>query len=287
MMKGTVIYMVLILVAGPTVFSQSERLDSLLSDVLGHGKRLDRLLTPPSTFVYAGLTSESKTFYAGRELGDQMFSVTGSAFLFHTGGLYFGATGSWYSQFEPRYSSTVVTAGFRKTLDRKKHLMIRFSGSRFLFNLPDTLTEAVNKNLAGAGITFRNEWIGARVSFNALYGSELTMNLVPALFANITITRLATSGKIFLAPEISAFIGPETVFSDPSGVMPDPLTITGTGTEAYTLLNAQLSLPVGIYLGDFDFEIRYSLNFPSSGYPDIKYPVSSFISLSAGYLLSL
>jgi hypothetical protein len=268
--------------------SQYNRIDSLLLDVFENDKALNHLFDQPSasSYIYSGINCDSKTFYAGRELGENMYSINGNLYVFHSGGLYLGVSGSWYSDLDPGYNFTVATAGIRKPLNQKKNLSFRASYSRYLLNSADSSTENISKNNLGAGLSIRNNWIGGYLSLNALFGKEFSMNLSPAIYSNITLIRFGRYGEIRLVPELSLFIGSETI-EYYNGSIIDPLSSPSPVTEKYGLLNTQAYLPVCIYAGNFSFEFGYSMNIPMTQDNNYKYPASSFFSFSVGYLLSL
>jgi len=287
MKRGTILIMLLLW--GFPALSQYDRIDSLLLDMFGNDKALNHLFDQPSasSYIYSGINCDSKTFYAGRELGDNMYSLNGNLYMFHSGGLYFGASGSWYSDLDPGYNSTLVTAGMRKPLNKKKNLSFRASYSRFFFNTADSATEIVFNNNLGAGLLLRNNFIGGRLSFNLLFGKEIGMNLTPSIFSNITLVRFGGFGKFFLAPELSLFIGSETIEYENGSSIIDPLDSPSSVTKKYGLLNTQVYIPVSVYAGNFDIEFGYSVNFPMAQDKIFTYPVSSFFSFSIGYLLPL
>ena len=278
---------ILILSCGFKSYAQPDRIDSLLLNVLGDDKDIIRLLDPPSFYLYNGALCDSKTFYAGRESGDNLYTINGSTYLMHSRGYYIGASGAWYPKLNPSYNATVLSAGIIKPLNKKKSLSFRASYSRYFFNNTDSLSDNVLNNNIGVGLTLRNKWIGGRLSFNALFGSEYGINLSPEVFSNITIARLGTSGKLFLAPEVSLFIGSETIEYESSVSSIDPSGTSYTTTDKYGLLNTRIYLPVCVYVGDFDFELGYSFNIPTTQDKSVTYPVSSFLSFSVGYLLPL
>lgn len=278
----------LFFLCGLPLFAQYDRTDSLLIDILGNDKALSSLYgqSQARSYLYSGVFWDSKTLYAGRELGNEMYSMNGSVYWLHSGGFYAGASGSWYSELDPGYNSTAVTAGINKRLGQKKNLGLGFSYSRYFFNVSDS-TEIVFNNSFGAGLTLRNSWIGGHLWFNAMFGKEFGMNLTPDIFANITITRFGSSGKIFLAPEISVFLGSETVEYEGAGSIIDGIDPTVNISDKFGLLNTQASMQVCVYAGKFDIELGYSWNFPTTQVQSISYPVTSSFSFSFGYLLPL
>lgn len=281
--------LIMLLPLGLPALSQYDRIDSLLLEVFGNDKVFSHLFDQPSvrSYLYSGINCDSKTFYAGREIGNNMYSINGNLYMFHSSGLYFGASGSWYSDLDPGYNFTVVTAGMRKALNRKKNLSFRASYSRYLLNYADSVAGNVSKNNLGAGLLIRHRWIGGYISFNALFGEEFMMNLSPAIFSNITLAKFGKYGKIILSPEFSLFIGTETVASKNGSSIFDPLSSSYTITEKFGLLNTKAYLPVGVYAGNFNFELGYSVNIPITQDQTVKYPMSSFFSFSVGYLLPL
>lgn len=280
--------LIMLLIQGLPALSQYDRIDSLLLDVFGNDKALNHLFDQPSasSYLYSGINGDSKTFYAGREFGDKMYSINGNLYMFHSSGLYVGASGSWYSDLDPGYNLSAVTAGIRKPLNQKKNLSFRASYSRYLLNSADSVSENISKNNLGAGLLIRNNWIGGYLSFNALFGKKFSMNLSPAIFSNITLLRFGKYGKIMLSPEISLFVGAETIVTE-SGSIIDPMSMSYTDKEKYGLLNTQAYLPASVYAGNFSFEFGYSVNIPLSLDNTIRYPVNSFFSFSVGYLLPL
>lgn len=282
--------LIMLLICGLPALSQYDRIDSLLLDVFGNDKALNHLFDQPSasSYIYSGITCDSKTFYAGRELGDNMYSLNGNVYMFHSSGLYFGASGSWYSDLDPGYSLTGVTAGIRKPLNQKKNLSFRISYSRYFFNSADSATENVSKNNLGGGLLLRNNWIGGLLSFNVLLGKEFSMNLSPAIYSNITLARFGGFGKILLTPELSIFIGSETIEYENGSSIIDQLSSTSATTDKYgMLINTQAYLPVCVYIGNFNIEFGCLVNIPTAQNKATTYPVSSFFSFSIGYLLSL
>jgi hypothetical protein len=130
--------------------------------------------------------------------------------------------------------------------------------------------------------------IGGRLALNFLFGKDFGMNFTPGIFSHITIIRFADYNKIELAPEVSIFIGSETVEFQSSGSIGNPpQEPTVTTDDAYGMLNTQFYFPICFYLRDFDIEFGYSVNIPTTQDKTITYPVSSYFSLSVGYILPL
>lgn len=175
-MKPVIIY-IFILLSGTSVWSQTDRLDSLLIDVMGNDREIRKLIKPPTSFcyLYAGVAGDSKSYYAGREIGSDMYNLNGTVYFFHSKGFFIGTSGSWYSQIDPGYSTTIVSAGISRFVNKKKNLSFRASYNRYFYNDGESDTVHLYSNNLGTGITLRNKWIGGRLSANLLFGQELGM----------------------------------------------------------------------------------------------------------------
>ncbi len=265
-----------------------DRLDSLLTDILSDEKKVNRLLDPDNSFLvlYAGTGYENQTFYAGREIGDNMYNVNSQLFLFSSKGFYLGASGMWYSQLKPAYNNTVLLAGFYKTLNRKKTLAISASYSRYFYYQPDTSFEYLFNNNLSTGFTLKNKWIGVRLNTNFLFGQDFGINVMPKIFSNITIIRFGKYNRFRFEPEVNWLFSSESVEYASSGYSGSHNTsdLSVNTRDAYGMLNMQLYLPFALSLGNFEFEAGYTVNIPHSLDSNIKYPVSSSISVSLGYM---
>jgi len=283
------IIVLLLLISGIVpAFAQTDRIDSLLNDLVYNDN--DPLMMPEKPvkfdFISTGINFNSNTFYAGREVGiDKMFNITGHLFYYNSTGLFIGASGNWFDQLTPSYSATTLSAGFSKAVDKKKLFTFRTSYSRFLYYKPDTASYYPYKNNFSLGLSFRKNWIGARISSNLLFGEEYKFNISTGLYSRFTLIKLGKYNKIYMAPEVSAFMGSETIATTKGGSGDGNQTINTK--EVYSLLNTQLYIPIGISIGDFDLEFNYSVNFPTTQDASITYPVSSFYTISIGYMLPI
>jgi len=282
-----VVIIILTLLCALNIKGQTDKIDSLLLDLFNEDNTIGLLVDPPSFYLYSGINYDDRAFYAGRELGDHMHVVTGNIYLFHTGGFYAGASGLWYNQLDPSYSTTIVTAGFRKPLNKKHSFTGRLSYSRYFFNEPDSLSLSINDNNIGVGLILRNNWIGARVTLNAMFGNDFGVNVSSALFANLTLIRFGKTGRLCLAPEMSAYIGSETIEYESAGSIMDSINTAYQTTDEFGLLNTQLYMPFCLYAGNLSFEVGYSLNIPFTSDDNADYPINSSFSFSIGFLLPL
>ena len=276
-----------LLMSGIPALAQTDKIDSLLNDLVYNDS--DHLIMPEKPvkfdFLYTGANYSSNTFYAGREIGSDMFNITGNLFYYSSTGLFIGASGCRYDQLTPSYSNTTVSAGYSKAIDKKKLFTIRTSYSRFFYYKPDTASYFPYKNNFNLGLSFRKNWIGLRVSGNLLFGEEFRINVSTALYSRFTLIKLGKYNKIYTAPEVSAFFTTETVSTTKTNSQNADQTTNLK--DVFSLLNTQIYVPLGLSVGNFDFEFSYSLNLPTTQDVNISYPAKTFYSVSIGYMLPI
>jgi hypothetical protein len=278
---------IILLISGIPVFAQTDRIDSLLNDLIYND--IDNLIVNEKPlkfdFIYAGTNFNSNTYYAGREVGSDMYNISGHFFYYSSTGLFAGASGIWFDQLTPSYRLTRLSVGFSKTIDKKKLFSFGTSYSHILYYKPDSINQFPYKNNLNLGLSFRKKWIGARISGNILFGEESLVTISPGVYSRFTLIKLGQYNKVYAAPELLAFFGPETVETKISNSQ-DTQTSTDL-KEVYSLLNTQLFVPIGISIGDFEFEFGYSINFPTTQDVNISYPVNSYYNISIGYFLPI
>jgi len=277
------IYTVLLISCLP-VWSQDDRIDSLLNDLLYSENEPIIVSKPPVhlNFLYAGVNFNSNTYYAGREIGDDRYNATGYLYFYSSKGLFLGLSGNWYDELTPGYTTTTLSAGYYRAIDKKKVLTFRTSYNRYFYNQPDTSLDYPYKNNFNVGLSFRKKWFGARAGTSLLFGQDFGMNFSAGMNTRITILKFGKSNKIYTSPDLSVFFGSETVEMETSGSQ-----AATDLKDVYSLLNTQLNLPLCISLGDFDLELGYSVNFPATQDEKTTYPVGSYYSLSVGYFLPI
>jgi hypothetical protein len=279
----TTIFSVIAIIAN----AQADKIDSLLNDLLSNDKKVTRLLEPQNSFLvlYAGTSVENQTFYAGREIGDNMYNINSQLFMFSSKGFYLGVSGIWYSQFEPKYNNTILLAGYYKALNKKRTLAFSTSYSRNFYYQPDTSFEYLFNNNLSTSFTLKNKWIGFRLNTNVLFGKDFGINITPKLFSQITLMRFGKYNSIRFEPEALMLFSSESVEYTSSGYSGSHISDPSVTTkDVYGMLNIQFYLPLAISLGNFEFETGYTVNMPHSMDSNIKYPVTSSISVSLGYM---
>ena len=256
---------------------QPDRIDSLLNELIYSDETIMSTIVQPvkSDFLYAGLNYNSKTYFAGREIGIDLVNVSGHVFYFSSLGVFAGVSGIWYDQLTPGYSTTMLTLGYGSYLDKKKNFRASGSYTRFIYTNPDSAAIYPYLNNANVTLAYRKNWFGARVSGNMLFGGETLFNFSPTVYSNFYFWKFGKNNKFYLGPEISCYFSKETINAETNP------------TECFGLLNTKLLVPFSVNLGNLEVQLGYSLNFPVTQDKNITYQISSAFSVSAFYLIPL
>ena len=266
---------ILFILYGVSVTAQTDRIDSLLNDLIFSDEALlSGITTEKKDFLYAGLNYNNKTFFSGREIGTDLDNVSGHVYYFSKYGFFAGASGMWYDQLSPGYTTTMLTLGYGFYLDKNKHLRASGSYSRFIYNSDSTAIYPYENN-ANLTLSYRKNWYGARISNNLLFGSQTLYNVTPSMFTGFYFLNFGKNNRFYFGPEISGYFSKETI------------NLTTTPEEVFGLLNIQLFAPLSINLGNFELQFGYSINFPFTKDSSVDYKISSGFSVSAFYLIPL
>ncbi|WP_423126347.1 hypothetical protein [Gaoshiqia sp. Z1-71] len=271
---------------------RSSRIDSLLYDVLFADDELSRLLGLDKNFqfLYFRANYDTRTTFAGREIGDNQYNLSGQLYYMHSVGIYAGVSGSWYSQFDPGYRATVLSLGYSKGLQRLKFFRYRISYDYYLFNnnIPDfdpLYTSSIN-----SGFTLRSKSVGTSFDASLLLGDDVSSQFNWAAYAYINLIKLGGFNKIRLEPEASMYFGTEAAAFLLGEVYVDPETNEEYDIyyqDKFGLLNIQFQLPLSLNLKNFDLRFSYIYNLTRQAGDAFDYPETSSFRLSLSYLFNL
>ena len=266
-------------------------LDSILDDLLFEEPDLYELFDGSTNFhfLYWSTSANTKTFYAGREIGDNQFNASAQFYYFISNGLYFGASGAWYNQFDPGFRSAVVSAGYSNGFTKIPFLRYRGSYNRYIYlnmgtDFVPTITSDIN-----AGLTARGKVVGTRADYSLLMGTDYMHQVSWDVFAKIKLFSLKGYDKIQFEPEVSNLFGTEIFETDiATGDITDPFYVPNyVLTEKFGLMNTQITLPLSISFKNIDFEVAYIYNIPRSLDPVYYYDNTGYFRFSLGYIFSI
>ena len=229
-------------------------------------------------FIFSRIGYDSRTVYAGREIGTDQYNLTGQLFYLNSIGLHLGVSGAWYSQMDPSYRSTIVSAGYSNGLKKIKGLRYRVSYNRFFYNSDTSNFEPVYTGSANVGITLKAKSFGARFDYSLLMGKEYGSQASADLFGKFTLFKIGKNTKVRVLPEVSFYL--DDGMQSPGGT--DYIY-----EDQFGLMNTQLSLPLEISIGALDIEVAYIYNINRSLDADYTFDNVSMISFSVGYFFMI
>lgn len=270
----------------------TDRVDSLLNDVFFGDEEWSYLVEPRKhyQFLYWRSNFDSGTYFAGREIGEQQNNLSGQLYYLHSLGFYAGVSGAWYSQLDPGYRTTVLTAGYANGPQKMSFFRYRLAFDYFLYHDDDPDFDPAYSGGINTGMTLKSKHAGVRVDAYHLLGDDFKTSLTVDGYSSWRILRLGTYDRVSLEPEVSLFWGAELVEYQLNEVLIDPETniiYDRYFEDTFGLMNIQLEIPLNIRYKQFDIEASWIHNFPHSMQDGLTYPESSFFRFSVGYLFNL
>ncbi len=268
------------------------RVDSLLNDILFGDDDLTALFGAKQNFqfLYVSTSWNSRTYYAGRENGDHQSNLIGQIYYMHSAGFFAGVSGSWYSQLDPNYRSTIISAGFGKGVKKLPFFRYRLSADYFFFHVNDPDFDPIYRASANAGITLKSKSLGTRIDGSLLMGQEFGQQLSWSANAYLYLARFGKYNYLRLEPEVSVFFGSEAAEFLLNEAYIDETTnleVDSYYKDVFALLNTQLRVPLSLSWKNIDASVTYLYNVPRTVGDGDSYPNTSYFRVSLGYIFSL
>jgi hypothetical protein len=238
-------------------------------------------------YIYVRSDFENRTYFSGQDLGIDQFNISGQVFYQGAKGLSAGIAGIMYSQFEPRYNTTILTAGYNNRIRGVKGLNIRASYSRYFFAINDSIEGNTFNSSVNLGFAWQWKIFGSSADFSMLLGDEISGQANWDIFLDIPLVKFGLFSKISFEPEVSFLLGNEIIVVGQYVSFPRYSGEIYSEQNTFGLMNTTLRLPVSLSLGQFDLTAGYNFNFPRSPGTDETPPKTSFFNLSVGYLFDL
>ena len=302
-MRGLRLIAILMLISSQAFPQQEEKLDNIIDEILFGKSIQDSLIESMlindldindiinaiynNRYIYVRSDYENKTYFSGQDLGTDQFNITGQVFFQGAKGLSLGVAGIMYSKFEPKYNTTILTAGYNNRVRSLKGLSLRASYSRYLFAKIDSVEGFAFNSSANIGFTWRYGILGTSADVSLLMGNEISGQANIDLFADIPLFKFGLFNNIRLEPEVSFMLGNETIMVSQYVNFPRFTGEIYTEKNTFGLMNTTLRIPFAISLGNLDLRAGYNFNFPRIPGSVDKLSSTSYFNVSAGYIFEL
>jgi hypothetical protein len=288
-----ILIILLFCIWGLKAHSQEDRIDSLLNILLFEDEDVLDLVSSSDKFqfLYTRVSYDTKTFFAGRDIGLNQYNMSGQLSWFHSCGISLGAAAVYYSAMDPKINTVLLMAGYSGHFTKSPDYLFRLSYDRFFFPTSDTLISSKFNSSASAGITIDKKIAGTRLDYSLLMGKEYNSQLSWDIYGRFVLYKIGKYDRIKFEPEVSFYAGNDQTIISQLGVIPGSkppkFAVTESEQTKFGWMNTELKLPVSIGYKNFDFEFGYNLNFPRSIVTTEKLESTSFFNFSIGYLISL
>lgn len=233
----------------------------------------------------------SQTYFLGRDLGIDQFSLLPQLSYQSSSGIYLGIAGNIFSEFDPKWDFTILNGGYGHDFGKNDNLRAEIGYSRYLFSDSDA-NDFKNSIDAAFHINSKSNTVGASVNGSYLFGERTGFQMGVNVFGDIKIAALDQNdtSQLSFEPSLSFIFGSENIDTsriDNMGIDSPFINMVVESFETFSLRNTQLSLPFIFDFGNFSAEAGYNINFPSPFKFENEAEITNFFHLGINYLIDL
>lgn len=278
----------------PAINAQEQSVDSLINEFFDSDEDLLDLLIASRKFqfLYSRFNYDTKTLFAGRDIGFQKFNAIGQLAYFHSSGLSVATAAVYYRDLVPKISTALIMAGYNGVFTKSADYRYRISYNRYFFPRGDSITRNSINSSIGIGFTVDKKYAGFRLDYALLVGSKKYSQVLGSVYGDFLLLRMGQSIPIKFEPEASFYAGNDQVIITDLEAIPDMVSVqyslNALEKEKFGWMNTELQLPITSSYKNFDFEFGYNINFPRAvANPTETYQPTNYFNFSIGYLFDL
>jgi len=278
----------------PSIYAQEQSVDSLISEFFDSDEDfMDQLISSRKfQFLYSRFNYDTKTLFAGRDIGFQKFNAIGQLAYFHSSGISVGTAAVYYRDLVPKISAAVIMAGYNGVFTKSPDYRYRISYNRYFFPRGDSITKSSLNSSIGIGFTVDKKIAGFRLDYALLVGSKKYSQVLGSVYGDFLLVRIGKYIPIKFEPEASFYAGNDQAIITNLELIPDMVSELSTWVELekekFGWMNTELQLPITSSYKNFDFEFGYNINFPRAvANPSETYQPTTYFNFAIGYLFDL
>ncbi len=261
-------------------------IDELIAEEVDIVDYIDQL--SKQHLIYISLEYNNKTYFLGRDLNIDQFSLSPQLLYQHHSGFYLGVSGAFYSEFDPKWDLTTAVAGYTNSFGKHDNFTYDLSYSRYIFS--DSESRDFENSLdASFSIETNNQLLGISAGVSYFFGDEQGFQNNFEIYSSIDLFKINKKHQISLNPQLSFILGNENIDTSRIDDLIIDLPIIDrivNEFETYALRNTQLSIPLNIEINDFDLEFGYNFNFPNALAFERNLENTSFFNIGLSYIFS-
>ena len=266
---------------------ENDELDLLLDEFFFNEQQfIDDILNSFNNynFLYANVSFNSNTFFSGRDSGVDQFNIIPQISYYSSKGFNISVSGLYYETFSPNWDFTNVYLGYYNTIGKKKLLNYNVGYTRYFYSDGwDTFTNSIDLSL---GIRNKKRTIGTKLAASYLFGKDQSLQIISRSYGNITLTK-QKNFVLKLRPQLNFIIAQQTIALEQLNTQNGETITEFVYNDIFDLLNTQINLPLSLATKSWDFELGYTINFPSPVETESNLKTTGFFNLSIGYLINL
>lgn len=261
--------------------------DDVIDELFQNNKTLDEVLASFTKYqlLYLSMNYTSNTYFSGRDIGVHQFSLSPRITYLHYSGLSLNVSGNYYDKFSPKWDLTTVNVGYGKSIGKNNTFKYYTSYTRYFYNngLSNSFENDIN---LGVGIKNKKKTIGTQLSGSYLFGDDTAFQLASTSYFVVRLFKTPTY-RLDVRPQFSVIAGDQTVELSRTYIQNGRVITDYTTNNLFCLINKQLTLPIQFSANSFDFELGYTINFPSPIGTETSLKNTSYFNFSAAYLFDL
>ena len=264
------------------VFSQTEEEDAILDSVIDEFFSTDSLLVnfPKTNYLYTNFSFDESVFFAGRDFDINQFGFTPSISYMRGQNFFVSLGSAYFSELDPKWDFVSISSGYSLFLDQNEKLSLTGIYSRIFF--ADNTAE-LNPNRLSASLALYKNSLRLRGSAGYLFGGSTAFYSTLSSSYEISIFENERREMSF-NPQLSFLMSEQTISEQiASGFFNTQIM----EREVFDLINTQISLPIQLDSGNWDFQLSYNINLPKALTNESNLNPSGYFSFSIGYFSTL
>ena len=264
------------------IFSQTEEEDAILDSVMDEFFSTDSLLVDLSktNYLYTNFSFDESVFFAGRDFDIKQFGFTPSISYMRGQNFFVSLGSAYFSELDPKWDFVSISSGYSLFLDRKERMSLTGIYSRIFF-ADDTAQ--LNPNRLSAALAFRKNSFRLRCATGYLFGGSTAFYTSLTSSYDISITE-TERWEMSFNPQLSFLMSEQTISEQIAYGLFNTQTLD---RDVFDLINTQISIPLELDIGNWDFQLSYNINLPKALANESNISPSGYFSFSIGYFSTL
>ena len=264
------------------IFSQTEEEDVILDSVMDEFFSTDSLLVDLSktNYLYTNFSFDESVFFAGRDFDIKQFGFTPSISYMRGQNFFISLGSAYFSELDPKWDFVSISSGYSVFFDPKERLSLTGIYSRIFFTAN---ADELNPNRLSAALAFRKNSFRLRCATGYLFGGSTAF--YTSLTSSYDILIFETERwEMSFNPQLSFLMSEQTISEQ---IASGFFTTQTVDRNVFDLINTQISIPLELDRGNWDFQLSYNINLPKALANESNLSPTGYFSFSIGYFTTL